>query len=203
MADPLFTDSLLDGLRRDAVHTSDLEKALRDLRSVFQREGIPFAVVDALAMRQHRYVRFTEDIDIVTTPEGLARIHERLIGRGLVPRGPGLRKKLRDTENKVNIDVIQSGEHAGAADSPFVYPAPDAPEFGVEDDGVRYATLPALLAFKITSGIWGKRTKDLADAIELIKANALDETWSPQLPPPLRSEFAKLVASAREERDIE
>jgi hypothetical protein len=37
------------------------------------RTSISFAVIRALALR-HGYVRHTEDIDILTTPEGLGRI---------------------------------------------------------------------------------------------------------------------------------
>lgn len=185
------------------MHSKDIAAALAALQEAFSREAIPFAVIGALAMRLHGYARHTEDIDIVTTPEGLARIHGRLVGRGLVPRGPGLRKKLRETTYKVNLDVLQSGEHAGAPGSPVRYPAPDATEFATEADGIRYATLPALLAFKIASGIWGNRPRDLADAQELVKANGLDEGFADQLPEPLRERFLELVAAARKERDIE
>jgi hypothetical protein len=203
MADPKFTRSLLDGLRRDMMHARDLAAALADLQKALQREKIPFAVIGALAMRQHGYVRHTEDIDIVTTPEGLDRIHARLVGRGLVPRGPGLRKKLRETAHAVNLDILQAGEHAGAPGSPVQYPAPDAKEFATEEGGIRYATLQALLAFKIASGIWGKRPRDLADTQELIKANRLDEAYGARLPAALRDKFVELVRAAREERDIE
>ena len=163
------------------------------------REGVSGGFV----LTPYPHVRHTEDIDIVTTPEGLARIHSRLVGRGIIPRGAGLRKKLRDTAHKVNIDVLQAGEPAGAAGSPVRYPSPDGPEFAVAADGIRYATLSALLAFKIASGIWGKRPRDLADAQELVKANALAEDFARELPEPLRDRYVALVAAAREERDIE
>lgn len=99
--------------------------------------------------------------------------------------------------------MIQSGEHAGANDSPVVYPPPSAEEFAIEHDGIRYATLVALVSFMLTSGLWGKRPKDLADVIELIKANALDAAWSSNLIEPLRVELAKQLQASREERDIE
>jgi hypothetical protein len=185
------------------VHAKDVADALSALRANLAREGIPFAVVGALAMRQYGYVRFTEDIDIVTTPEGLSRIHEVLVGRGIVPRATGLRKRFRDTVHNVNIDVIQSGEHAGADDSPVTYPDPRAPEFGSESDGIRYATLEALLTFKLAAGIWGHRPRDLADVQELVKRNSLDESFAVALPPELRAEFTRIVAAARLERDIE
>lgn len=203
MADPLVNASLPEGLRRDLMHSRDIAAALESLRDSFAREGIPFAVIGAIAMRQYGYVRHTEDIDIITTPEGFGRIHERLVGRGLVLRAAGLRKGLRDTVHKVNIDVLQSGEHAGAPGSPIQYPEPDASAFALDADGIRYATLPALLVFKIASGIWGKRPRDLADAQELIKLNGLSEGFAGQIARPLRKKFLELVRAGREERGIE
>jgi hypothetical protein len=201
VADALFSESLVDGLRRDMAHLADLAKALEGLQRTLEREGIPFAVVDALALRQHGYVRFTEDIDIVVTPEGLDRIHESLVGRGLVPRAAGLRKKLRDTVNKVNVDVIASGEHAGSAESPVTYPAPEASDFDVRASGVRYATLEAVIRFKIASGVWGRRLRDLADVQELIRIHKLDESYAARLPVELREKFVELAQSAGEQRD--
>jgi hypothetical protein len=203
VADAAKSAALLDSLERDAVHVEDLRNALADLLRRCTREGIQFAVVGALAMRQHGYARFTEDIDIVTTPEGLEAIHQRLVGRGLAPRGPGLRKKLRDTSRQVSIDVLVSGEHAGSPESPVVYPEPAAEQFVESPDGIRYASLDALLAFKIASGVWGRRPRDLADVHELIKVNRLDETDSTRLPAVLRPRFLELVAASRLERDIE
>jgi hypothetical protein len=203
MADPVITASLIESLRRHRLHSKDIAEALVELRASFEREGIPFAVIGALAMQQYGYVRHTEDIDIVTTPEGLARIHERLVGRGIVPRGPGLRKKLRLAARKVDLDVLQAGEHAGSPESPVVYPSPDSAEFDVEGAGIRYATLPALMSFKIASGLWGRRPRDLADAQELIKVNKLSPEFAAELPEPLREEFRRLVEAARSERDIE
>jgi hypothetical protein len=201
VADALLNESLIDGLRRDMTHLEDLAKALAGLQRSLEREDISFAVVGALALRQHGYARFTEDIDIVVTPEGLEKIHERLIGRGLVPRAAGLRKKLRDTVNKVNVDVIAAGEHAGSAESPVTYPAPEASDFDVRAGGVRYATLDALIRFKIASGVWGKRLRDLADVQELIRVHGLDESYATRLPLELTGTFAELVQSAGEQRD--
>jgi predicted component of type VI protein secretion system len=203
VAEAVRSTALLAGLERDAMHVEDLRNALAELQRRCEREDIPFAVVDALAMRQHGYARFTEDIDVVTTPAGLNAIHERLVGRGLAPRAPGLRKKLRDTARQVSIDVLVSGEHAGSPESPVVYPEPHTEAFVVSGDGVRYATLDALLAFKIASGIWGRRPRDLADVQELIKANRLAEADATRLPEPLRPRFLELVIASRLERDIE
>ena len=185
------------------AHIKDLDAALKELSEQLALEGIPFAVIGALSMQQYNYVRFTEDIDIVTTPEGLELIHERLIGRGLLPRAPGLRKKLKNTIHQVNIDVIQSGEHAGSPESPIVYPAPSDAAFILAPDGVRYASLPSLITFKLASGLFGKRLRDFADVQALIKANSLPEDFAAGLPTVLKEKFQELFTGAYEEHDIE
>src|SRR2546422_1943163 len=100
MAD-LVRGSILEELQRDQMHSRDIASALEFLRNALGREKIPFGLLGALALRHHGYSRFTEDIDILTTPEGLRRIHEKLLGGGLLPRAQGLKKKLRQTQFKV------------------------------------------------------------------------------------------------------
>jgi hypothetical protein len=203
MALPLNSTSLTTNLRRDFLHMKDLTITLREFSEQLAQENIPFAVIGALAMRQYGYVRFTEDIDIVTTPGGLELIHQRLIGRGLLPRAPGLRKKLKNTVHQVNIDVIQSGEHAGSPESPIIYPAPSDAAFILAPDGVRYASLPSLITFKLASGLFGRRLRDFADVQALIKANDLPEDFAAGLPVVLKEKFQELFIGAYAEHDIE
>lgn len=184
------------------MHSQDIAQTLEFLRNAFARESIPFGLVGALALRHHGYTRFTEDIDIVTTREGLEKIHEKLVGRGLLPRAPGLRKKLRQTQLKVNIDVIVAGEHAGAKGSPVVFPSPESDAF-TDREGLRVATLETLVELKITSGIWGSRERDFGDVQELIKANGLAEPFVEKLAPPLRAKYLELLEKARSERELE
>ncbi len=201
MAEPV-RGSLVQEMRRHYAHSRDIATVLESLRRRFAEAEIPFAVVGAIALQHYGYVRHTEDIDIVTTPDGLNKIHETQVGRGIVPRGPGLRKRLRETEHVVNIDVITSGEHAGSQDSPIVYPPPDSAAF-VESDGIRYPTLESLISFKLASGVWGNRTHDLGDVQRLIRLQALDEAFADRLHPELRPTFLELLAKARLERDSE
>ena len=201
MAEPV-RGSLVQEMRRHYAHSRDIATVLESLRRRFAEAEIPFAVVGAIALQHYGYVRHTEDIDIVTTPDGLNKIHETQVGRGIVPRGPGLRKRLRETEHVVNIDVITSGEHAGSQDSPVVYPPPDSEAF-VEVEGLRYPTLESLITFKIASGVWGHRPQDLADVHRLIRINHLAEEFGDRLHPMLREKFLELLREARLERETE
>lgn len=194
--------TLVEQLRRDQLHSRDIAAVLESLRHRLADEGIPFALIGALALRHYGYVRHTEDIDILTTREGLDRLHARLVGRGFATRGPGLRKSLRETAHQVDIDVVTAGEHAGSPESPVEYPSPDSAAF-VEVGGLRLPTLETLVEFKIASGVWGHRVRDLADVQSLIHANRLTEAFAERLAPALREKFLDLLREARLERALE
>ena len=125
-----------------------------------------------------------------------------LVGRDLAVRAAGLRKSLHETEHQVDIDVVTAGEHAGSPESPVEYPAPDAATF-LDIEGLRAPTLEAHVDFKIASGVWGHRMRDLADVQGLMQANGLTEAFSSRLSPPLRKTFLSLVRESRLERRLE
>ena len=202
MADPITGVSLIESLRRDQQHLTDILSVQMDLREQFNLHNIPYAVMGAAAMCYHNFKRHTENLDILTTPEGLKKIHEKLVGRGLVPRAKGLRKGLRHAANKVSIDLIQSGEHVGSKQSPILYPSPHSDQFE-NISGVRVPTLPTLIEFKLASGTWGRRMKDHVDVQELIKANKLTESFAQLLLESLRPKYLELLDMAREEVDPE
>src|SRR6059058_6069689 len=60
-----------DSLRRIARRLGDL--------------GIAYAVAGGMALFKYGFRRFTEDVDLLVTPEGLKEIHDRLDGLGYVP----------------------------------------------------------------------------------------------------------------------
>src|SRR5207245_5103196 len=124
-----------------------LEKIVRQLEEL----RIPYAVVGAMAMFFHGYERFTTDVDILVTKEGLKQIHERLEGLGYVPPFEGS-KHLRDTESGVRIEFLTTGDYPGDG-KPKPVSFPDPTEASLILDGVRCLTLPKLIELKIASGM--------------------------------------------------
>src|ERR671931_515509 len=72
-----------------------LNNALAQLCADLDRHGIDYMVIGAVALMAHGYPRFTEDIDLVLTREGLEAFHRELIGLGYAPAFQGARKRLR------------------------------------------------------------------------------------------------------------
>ena len=99
------------------------------LRKICKRLGeleIPYAVAGGMALFKHGFRRFTEDVDILVTPEGLKSIHKNLGGRGYLQLFTGS-KNLRDTETNVRIEFLLTGAFPGdGKDKPVAFPEPNA-----------------------------------------------------------------------------
>jgi len=186
-----FIDTLLEGsdyfMKRGRIYDT-LNKITRRLRE----ENIDYAVVGAMALSTHGFRRFTEDVDILTTPEGLDAIHKKLVGRGYLPAFPGSRKKLRDTETGVSIDFLTTGEYPGDG-KPKAVRFPDPQQASVECDGYKVIALPKLIELKLISGLTAAaRLKDLADVQATIKTLDLPRDLAEQLDDSVRDEYYRL-----------
>jgi len=169
-----------------------LNQAIIKLSVDLKREGIEYATIGAIALNRHGYRRFTEDIDLLLTKEGLERFRERLVGLGYRPAFEGAKKKFRTSDN-VPIDVIVSGEYPGdGLPKAVVFPEPS--QFSVEIDGVQTISLEKLIELKLASGISAPhRLKDLADVQELIKIKHFEVSFAEKLDGSVRAKFRELL----------
>jgi len=153
---------------------------------------ISYSVIDAVALNQHGYRRFTEDIDVLLTAAGLRTFTEELVGLGYRRAFPEATKTFRATAANVPIEVIVAGEFPGdGKPKPVVFPDPD--ECTVVIDGVRTVTLEKLIELKLASGMTGRgRRKDLADVQELIRIRKLDAALAERLDPSVQALYLEL-----------
>ncbi len=138
----------------------------------------------------HGYRRFTEDVDILVTREGLTEIHKQLRGRGYVPPFESS-KNLRDTEYGVRIEFIVAGGFPGdGLPKPVSFPDPAGVSTVI--DGVRVVTLETLVQLKLASGTAPGRRKDLGDVQELIRVKRLPAEFADRLDPSVRGLYGEL-----------
>ena len=177
-----------------------LNNTLERLSKDLDQHGIDYVVIGAVALLAHGYPRFTEDIDLIMTAEGLAKFHDELIGLGYGPAFPGARKRLRSTVDGITIEVMTTGEYPGdGKPKPVKMPVPS--EAATEIDGVRYVTLEKLIELKLASGISAAdRLKDLADVQELIKFRKLDADFAAKLDPYVRPKYLELEEAVRKSK---
>ena len=170
---------------------SAVQQALRSITAQLDALQVDYAVAGGMALFSHGFRRFTEDIDILVTRDGLKTIHDSLEGHGYVPPFRGS-KNLRDAENGVRIEFLITGEYPGdGKPKPVAFPTPH--EVAMERDGIRYLNLPTLIELKLASGMSNAdRLKDLADVQELIKLFALSPGFQDSLNPYVRGKYQEL-----------
>ena len=183
-----------------------VNEALRRLVSDLEAHRIEYCVIGAVALNQHGYQRFTTDIDLLMTPEGLETFRKELVGRGYRPAFNGATKKFRETTQNVPIEIITSGEYPGDG-KPKSVRFHDPVEHCVVIDGIKTVDLARLIELKLASGMTGlARLKDLADVQELIRVRQLEAVFAEQLDPFVADKYRELhaevaAANAQEERE--
>jgi len=170
---------------------ADVQKALEKLAGLLEAGGIPYAIIGAMALNEFGYRRATVDVDVLLTADGLAAFKSAHLGRGYLERFPGSRS-LRDAENRVDIDVVLSGDYPGDGQpKPVAFPDPAT----AAERGARIALLPLpkLVELKLASGMTAPhRLKDLADVQELIRVLKLSDALADRLDPYVRARYLEL-----------
>jgi hypothetical protein len=181
-----FREGSMHFEKESAVHKS-LEKIARKLEEL----RIPYAIAGGMALFFHGVRRFTEDVDILVTREGLREIHERLEGLGYVPPFQGS-KNLRDAESGVKIEFIITGDFPGdGKPKPVAFPEPD--QANTEIETKKFLTLAKLVELKLASGMTNPmRGQDLVDVQTLVSRRHLPEAFADQLHPFVQGKFKEI-----------
>ena len=180
-------------MKQDATHST-----LERLAARLDEEEIPWLLVGGMALGLHGYERMTRDVDILLTPEGLAAFEARCVGRGYVPKFPGARRAYLDTQTRVPVEILCTGEFPGdGLPKPVAFPDPAAA--GTVLDGIKVITLEKLIELKLASGLTAPhRLRDLADVQDLIIALTLPRELAARLDPSVRAEYARLWEASRQ-----
>ncbi len=199
--DPKSEAQFFEGVRFASdffMARSNVHQALIKLVAVLDEEGIPYAIIGAMALNEHGYRRATEDVDVLLTRDGFEAMKRAVLGRGYVEKSPGSRG-LRDTEHGVAVDVILAGDFPGDG-RPKAVAFPDPEEEAIQGEGVRLLPLHKLVELKLASGLTAPhRLRDLADVLELIRLRQLDEGFAERLDPMVQVKYRELWKAAQAE----
>jgi hypothetical protein len=175
---------------------ADVQRALARLAEVLDREGIPYAILGAMALNEWGYRRVTVDVDVLLTAEGLRKLRDVVLGRGYVEKFPGSRG-IRDAVAGVDIDVVLTGEYPGDG-RPKPVAFPDPAEVAVRGRGIALLALPKLIELKLASGLSAPhRLRDLADVLELVRVLSLPRELGGSLDPSVRAKYEELWLAAQ------
>ena len=173
-----------------------IHQTLRRIARRLNELGIPYAVAGGLSLFAHGYQRFTKDVDLLVTREGLRKIHKEMEGLGYIPVFRGS-KNLQDTESRVNVEFLVAGQFPGdGKKKPVAFPDPDSA--AVEIDGIKYLNLRTLVELKLASGMTNSgRLRDVTDVMELVRILNLPGDFSEQLAPFVRQKYLEVWQSVR------
>ena len=179
----------------------DVYETLRAIAARLKEEGLEYAVIGGMALVAHGHRRFTEDVDILLTPETLQVFKEKFVGPGYVPAFSTASKSFRDARTGVKVEVMTTGEYPGdGKPKPVVFPDPGNAR--VEIDGLWVLTLEKLIELKLASGLSAAhRLKDLSDVQELISKLGLPEGVGEKLDASVRAEYRRLWETAQHAGD--
>jgi hypothetical protein len=170
---------------------AEAQKAVRKLVGILEAEGLPYAIIGALALNEYGHKRVTVDVDLVMREEDLQTFKARWIGKGYAERVAGT-GKLLDTEFAVNVDVLSAGRFPGD-DKPKPIAFPDPSTTAIR--GAPFALLPLArwIELKLASGMVARhRGKDLVDVQELCRVAKLPRETAMDLHPWVREKFLEL-----------
>jgi hypothetical protein len=175
---------------------SKVQQALNKAARLLDEDGIPYALIGAMALNAYGYERVTVDVDLLLTREGLESFKKKHLGLGYVEKFPGS-KGLRDTEFGVTVDVVLAGEYPGdGLPKPVVFPDPAG--VAVRGERVALLPLPRLIELKLASGMTAPhRLKDLADVIEVIRILKLPAELAEELDPYVHEKYRELWQAAQ------
>ena len=168
-----------------------VQKAVRKLVGILEAEGLPYAIIGALALNEYGHRRVTVDVDLVMREDDLQTFKSRWLGKGYAERVPGT-GKLLDTEHDVHIAVLSTGRFPGD-DKPKPIAFPDPATTAIR--GAPFALLPIArwIELKLASGMVAPhRGKDLVDAQELIRSAKLPRERAMDLDPWVRDKYLDL-----------
>ena len=177
---------------------ADVQRALHKVAQLLNEDGIPYAIIGAMALNEYGYRRVTVDVDILLTREGLDEFKAKHLGLGYVEKFPGS-KGFKDTQNGVTIDIVLAGDYPGdGRPKPVVFPDPSVA--AVRGEHLALLPLPRLVELKLASGMTAPhRLKDLADVLELVRVLALSADFALQLDPFVREKYGELWRAAQTE----
>jgi hypothetical protein len=196
---PEVEERFLAGAREAArffMNRSNVHRTLERLVDRLTELEIPYAIVGALSLNAYGYQRTTSDVDVLLRRADLESFKKRYLGRGYVEQFPGS-KGLRDATQKVDIDVLLTGDYPGdGKEKPVAFP--DPARAAVRGERFALLPLPTLIELKLASGMTAPhRLRDLADVIELIRENAIEEGFAESLHPYVREKFRELWQAAQ------
>jgi hypothetical protein len=164
----------------------DLYAALQEIRTaVLAVPGAYLVIVGGLAVQEHGYARWTEDVDAVVDSEHFSSVLEQLRQAGFEITD---QYHLKHRVTGVQLDLLRAGVKLSGARATI----PEPQELG---ENLGFASLNGLIRLKLIAN----RIVDLADVSRLLQAHPTPEEWAhirEKLPSEFHGDFDRIALDA-------
>jgi len=145
----------------------NLNHSMQEIHTILSMKNIRYVFIGGAILGKYGFYRMTEDVDILVHNDDKEKIMQLSPGYFKF-NDTGRKGKFHKTNTLV--DVLYSGDNVGESNITL----PDPESVYVFKDGVPVLSLPKLIEFKLTAGIYAKnRLQDFGDIQRLIIHNKL------------------------------
>jgi len=177
--------------------TDRIHQAMRRVVDLFEQHGIDYAIIGGMAVNAHKHQRTTQDVDFLIRPQSLGVIRDLVMQESL-RADPARARRFFEPQTGVRFDILVTGAFPGSGDpGPLAFPDPVAVSQVV--DQLRVVNLPTLIELKLAA----HRYQDFADVVNLIRSNALDESFATQLHASVRADFIECLEEKRRDDEYD
>lgn len=155
-------------------------------KAVRQVDGAYACFIGGLAVQEHGYVRWTDDVDVVVDAAHYSEVMEKMRELGFIITPDG---NLQNRDTGAKVDILKEGVTLHNARMALPHPRDLGPYLG-------FATVPSIVRLKLDA----HRRQDLADVVRIMYThlNEIDAICA-ALPDIYRKEFLELADEARRE----
>jgi len=151
-----------------------LKSEIPKICKLFDEKDIDYCLIGGASLPTYRLNRATEDVDFLLYVGDVSKL-KGLIGVYFKPRYPNSTRTLIWNQGNILVEILYSGEVSGSTGG-LVFQKPS--DLSRDHNGLKIITLENLIQYKLSSGTYGRRTKDISDVEELIKLNNLPSDYS-------------------------
>lgn len=179
---------------------ADLKTVLHKITALLHEHDIHFTFIGGVALNMNGYHRQTDDIDLLVDVKDKQKMLELPVGyvRDL-SHGRGKAFKWNDPQTKV--EAIYTGEISGDGVNGLEYVNPDTISQNI--DGVPVLRLEELIRYKLSSGIYGLRGRDLIDVENLVYLKDLPRNYADGFRKDLKREYIRIWNKVQDRKDLE
>jgi hypothetical protein len=151
-----------------------LKSEIPKIGQLLNEINIDYCVIGGACLPIYNLNRATKDVNLLIYAKDREKL-ESLIGIYFKLQFSDSKRNLIWKKGNILVDYFFSGEVSGSTGG-LEFQKPSL--LCIEIEGIKIITLPNLIQYKLSSGTYGRRSKDLSDVEELIKINNLPFNYS-------------------------